>query len=255
MALYAEEAENGLRLLAGQDLVGRRVLEVGAGLGLLSAWLAHNGVDVVPLEPGGPGFEYFPQVIAEIWRRLELPAERVLAASVTELDPRRHGRFDLVYSVNVLEHVDDLERAFAAIGAVMAPGARAVHHCPNYAVPFEPHYSLALVPFLPGLAGRLAGVAEEPLWRSLNFISHGDVVRLARANRQTVTFDGDTMMRSIHRLEDDAEFRRRHPVLHAVFRGLARARLVSLLGLVPAALATPMTFECRDAGEAPEGPA
>ena len=244
--LYAEEAVHGVDLLAATSLAGKRVLEVGAGLGLLSAWLESNGIDVTPLEPGGPGFDHFPRVISALRKRLGLPADRLLDIGVNGLDPNVHGSYDVIFSVNVMEHVDDLPRAFGAIRSVMAPGAVALHHCPNYAVPYEPHYGLPLVPFWPNLTAHFAGVRAEPLWQSFNFITHRDVRRLARRNRQTVAFRSGEMAEAIGRLGTDPEFRARHPILHALSAGLGGNALTSLARGLPISLSTPMTFECRN---------
>src|SRR5688572_18579420 len=58
-AQYRNEALFGLSCIRDQLAPGMRCLEVGAGPGLLSLLLAHNGVTVDAMEPLGQGFKSF----------------------------------------------------------------------------------------------------------------------------------------------------------------------------------------------------
>ena len=40
-------------------------------------------------------------------------------------------------------------RALEALDALLSPGGMMIHHCPNYTVPFEPHFGIPLVPGAP----------------------------------------------------------------------------------------------------------
>lgn len=95
-----DEARNyRVRLLHefGADLAGR-VLEVGAGIGQLTAALrAHPGVrEVVAVEPEA-------RFCAQL--RARLPDQRVVCGTVAELGP--DAEWDALLSVNVLEHIAD----------------------------------------------------------------------------------------------------------------------------------------------------
>ena len=43
---YTAEVAAGAEMLAGMDLTGKRILEVGAGIGVLSIALAHRGCQI-----------------------------------------------------------------------------------------------------------------------------------------------------------------------------------------------------------------
>src|ERR1700728_3437084 len=61
------EAQTGLRLLEWAGLQrNQRVLEVGAGGGLLCGFLQSRGVDIVGIEPTGGAFEATPKLAAFI---------------------------------------------------------------------------------------------------------------------------------------------------------------------------------------------
>src|SRR6185369_16311116 len=96
-----------------------------------------------------------------------------------ELDPARDGLFDVIFSINVLEHCQPLPETVLALSKVLAPGGMMIHTCPNYRVPYEPHFRLLLVPFAPRLTARLIPrLASDPLWQSLNFVTAGDLRRI-----------------------------------------------------------------------------
>jgi 2-polyprenyl-6-hydroxyphenyl methylase/3-demethylubiquinone-9 3-methyltransferase len=106
-----------------RPLVGKRALDVGCGAGLLCEPLARLGAEVTGVDAA---------------------QENVAAASahaaggglsidyrwgdIAELDL---GRFDLVTSMEVIEHVADKAAFLAALKAVMAPGGLMVLSTPN----------------------------------------------------------------------------------------------------------------------------
>jgi len=134
--------------------------------------------------------------------------------------------FDLIFSVMPLEHIPDFEAAFAGMAAVLAPQGRMIHLCPNYMVPYEPHFGLPLVPLAPrATALLLPSLKASGLWRSLNFVTYRRVRRCAAAAGLTVEFAPRMMLRAFERLDRDpiyrgAPARPRHDGL----RSVARAR-------------------------------
>ena len=245
------EARLACRLLSTlQPRRGMRILEVGAGAGVVAAYLHGQGADLVAIEPIVGGFEAFMVARSLLAERVEVP--EILPLAAEQLRPAEHGQFDLIFSVNVLEHMHPLDRNLDALGAVLAPGGVMIHTCANYRVPYEPHYRIPLVPVRPGLTGKLArGKAAEPLWESLNWITAGDVQRFAARHGLTVHFRPGELATAIRRLRTDPEFARRQrgPVI-SVLRALDRVGVVGLLNRAPAAWLTPMTFTVtRDGGQ------
>jgi 2-polyprenyl-3-methyl-5-hydroxy-6-metoxy-1,4-benzoquinol methylase len=247
---YLNEARLGFDIAARVVRPGARILEVGAGLGFVSLALRDAGHDVVALEPVGEGFGFFATAQPIIRAAAPTPVE-VLQIGVEELAPLRHGSFDAIFSVHVLEHVPDLDRAIAAMASVLAPGGQMVHVCPNYHVPYEPHLGIPLVPFAPRTTGRFLrrrGEREEAVWRSLNFITSSQVRRLARAYGLDATFERGVMYDFVARLSEDAVFAGRHESAAMNFvRRLDRSHALSFLKHLPPAMATPMVFGLRHA--------
>ncbi|MFN0315734.1 MAG: methyltransferase domain-containing protein, partial [Burkholderiales bacterium] len=243
------EAAIGLRLLDGIDLTGKRVLEVGAGIGIVSLVLHRSGVEVVAIEPGLGGFDQNAVIGVCLRERLKTPNFPYLSIGAADLRPEIHGLFDVQFSVNVLEHIPDLEAAVAAMCGVLKPGGVVRHTCPNYLIPYEPHFGIPLVPLVPrATAWLLPRIGDTDLWRSLNFVTLGRMKRAFAQYGLNCQFSPGTMYAAFERLDHDVQFQKRQGGMtvvsfaHRTLRGLG---LIRLLKHLPPVLATPMTFEAR----------
>ena len=243
---YAGEVRVGASLLSPLMLQGRSVLEVGAGLGLLGVWLNRQGTSITLLEPGAGGFDHNRRLLDAVLEWLDACDTRILPIGAEALNPSEHGRFDVIYSVNVLEHIPHVERALSAMAGVLAPDGIMRHTCPNYAVPYEPHYGIPLVPFKPSLtAALMPSLAREEVWRSLSFITYRRVVRFCREHELQCRFDTGLLAKAFERFDHDEQFSMRQgAALRAGHRFLIATRLRSLLASVPPRWATPMAFSC-----------
>jgi 2-polyprenyl-6-hydroxyphenyl methylase/3-demethylubiquinone-9 3-methyltransferase len=96
---------------------GKRVLDVGCGGGILAEALAAAGAQVTGIDPSERSLE----AARAHGRRAGLAID-YRRGRAEDLAALVDGGFDLVFAVDVLEHVDDLERAIAAVAAVLAPG-------------------------------------------------------------------------------------------------------------------------------------
>ncbi len=115
-----DEAKNGLlKLLKPEDLQGHSFLDIGCGSGLhalAAASIGASGILAVDIDP-----DSVATTKALLSRHnVEVPwrAERI---SVFDLDPGRHGRFDVVYSWGVLHHTGDLKAAIEKAASLVAP--------------------------------------------------------------------------------------------------------------------------------------
>src|SRR5881296_1283937 len=97
---------------------GKRVLDVGCGGGILAEALAAEGADVTAIDPS----EKSLAAAREHARRAGLAIDYRRGTAEGLTGAGLEGTFDLVFAVDVLEHVDDLDRTRAAIAAVLAPG-------------------------------------------------------------------------------------------------------------------------------------
>jgi SAM-dependent methyltransferase len=112
-------APNSRALLdALEPLSGMKVLDLGCGAGVLSAWLAARGAEVTAVDLSGRSLAR----AAALFDALGLEVELIQAAFPT---PLLEGRsFDRLAGRYVLHHLD-LPTAAPALGALLAPGGRA----------------------------------------------------------------------------------------------------------------------------------
>ncbi len=98
---------------------GKRVLEVGVGLGTDFVQFARAGAEAT-------GVDLTDAAIAAVGDRLALEGlEADLRVADAEELPFPDGEFDLVYSWGVIHHTPDTERALAEVRRVLKPGGEA----------------------------------------------------------------------------------------------------------------------------------
>jgi SAM-dependent methyltransferase len=107
-------------------LAGRRVLDVGCGLGMYTEHFR----------------AYTPTVFGTEIEHARARDARTRSAGVAvaaEVLPFASGSFDVVFSHEVIEHVEDDRLAARELVRVLRPGGRLVLFCPNRGWPFEQH--------------------------------------------------------------------------------------------------------------------
>jgi len=253
LANIASEARLGLDLLSrppvGPLRPDQRVLEVGAGSGVLASIMRSQGIDVTALEPLIPGFDFFGAIRDELRERAPQSLALLDHRTAQELDPVKDGRFDRIFSINVVEHCKPLDEALTAMASVLAPGGMMIHTCANYRVPYDPHFRLPLVPFAPRATARLLPrLAGDPIWQSLNFVTAGDMRRIARRTGLTVTFTPGVLADVTNRLKHDRAFAERQGWAGRFAGMLARARILGLINHLPPTWLTPMVAVFENPG-------
>lgn len=112
------------------DLAGKRVLDVGCGVGMYTAAFLRETSQVFGVE-------------VERERALEArdlsTGKSGVSQAVGECLPFPDGVFDVVFSHEVLEHVDDDRTCAAEMVRVVRSGGRIVIFVPNRLYPFETH--------------------------------------------------------------------------------------------------------------------
>jgi SAM-dependent methyltransferase len=106
------------------DVAGRRVLDVGCGSGLLTAWLAEHGATVTAFDGSG-------EMTALARRRLGEDADIHVADLGRPLTFAPDRTFDLVVASLVLHYVRDWVAVFREFSRILAPGGAVVfstHH-------------------------------------------------------------------------------------------------------------------------------
>lgn len=230
------------------------ILEIGAGIGAFSAFLSTLGYNVLAIEPAGVGFDFMTPARRALDAQWPSNTRQFLPIEAERLGPE-HGSFDLAFSVHVLEHVDDVAAVIESIHGRLRASGSSVHICPNYAVPYEPHFGLPLLPVRPAASRHVLPrrVTTSGLWESINFITARQIDRIAGAQHLRVTFRRGVMADMASRVSSDAIFRDRHGLAgrlatFVVGRPIGRRALEEW----PPTLATPMTFTLSDSGTVTE---
>jgi 2-polyprenyl-3-methyl-5-hydroxy-6-metoxy-1,4-benzoquinol methylase len=245
--MYAEEARFGRLWLAAELRCmqpGDEVLEIGAGMFLLSCQLRREGIDVVALEPVGEGFSHFhrlQQFVLDYAREHGILPSAILSIPGEELEER--GRFALAYSLNVMEHVTDIKQVLERVHAALKPDGVYRFVCPNYAFPYETHFGIPTF-FTKNITWRImrrsiersSRIADHKgLWASLNWITTARVDRICRRYLHIKpVFDAAIFRSYVDRMLNDPTFQARHsPAIRRVLRAMQILKLSALIRLIP----------------------
>lgn len=224
-----------------------RILEVGAGLCVLSLFLKEEGFDIVALEPALAGFDFFTILQKNIIEQYNDCNLSVLRFPAADLQEKRHGKFDLIFSFNVIEHIPSPFDTLRILVSILNKHGQMAHSCPNYLIPYEPHFGIPVLAKWPGLSKFLFSKKisrQNNIWNSLNFITYSEVNRFAKQQNLTVHFTRGLLYHALSRIENDPIFRNRQMNIYIKlllmltrFPGLRRQ-----LQKLPPSLATPMNF-------------
>jgi len=243
---YANESLVSLDLVARRLTSSERILEVGAGLCLLSLFLKQQGYPVIALEPALGGYGIFDQTKDAIREHFSSIQLEVLTVPAQELCKEKHGSFDLIFSNNVMEHIPDWQSAIRAMAAVLTEKGIMVHSCPNYTIPYEPHYGIPVFRHFRTLSQHLflPKIADTDIWNSLNFITCFNVRGFCRQEKLCCEFEKSLLYKAFKRVDDDPVFKERHKglIVH-VAHIMMKSPFKQLVRNIPASLSTPMIFE------------
>lgn len=202
---------------------GSPILEVGAGLMLVSCQLQREGFTVTALEPIGPGFTVFSGLQKKI---LEYALSKGFAPTILQIPIEKlvvENVFSLAYSFNVMEHVADVPMAITKIVNALKDEGKYRFTCANYLFPYEPHFNiptlfskrLTACVFWRKIKCQASGSDPSEIWASLNWITVPQVRSvLSKIGNVTFFFDRTFLERILLRIERDPIFAaRRSPWL------------------------------------------
>jgi ubiquinone/menaquinone biosynthesis C-methylase UbiE len=114
--------------------IGRRVLEVGCGIGTMTAQLLEIADSVVGLEPNANCLWRLQQALGSH------PRLSLRFCHLEECDPVELAchRFDTVFCANVLEHVQDDAMALQTFANVLTPGGKVLIFVPAVPAAYGP---------------------------------------------------------------------------------------------------------------------
>jgi 2-polyprenyl-3-methyl-5-hydroxy-6-metoxy-1,4-benzoquinol methylase len=241
---YLGEAQWGWFMLSDEInalAAGAKVFEIGAGPRMLSAQVASQGIDLTSIEPASQGFS----VMEKLGKIIDnLSAHQGISYEFTSTkaeDFLIRDRFEFAYSINVMEHVDDIDIVLTNVFNALMPNGQYHFVCPNYGFPFEPHFNSVtfinkrLTELL--LQSRLISKSnhQDPsgLWNSLNWIKYSSVKKWAvNKNDVELVFSRRALNLYLARAIEDKDFQLRHPKLSKVTRKM-KPMICSILSVTP----------------------
>ncbi len=220
-AMYVGDANFGLKHVHSfvQGLQqGQRVLEVGTGPCLLLGDLAFRFPDILfyGIEPIGPGFSAYKDFIAKTKSMTNFE----LYDGGYEMFETAH-KFDLVYSINVFEHLPDWKHFLEFVKNILSPSGRCVVLCANYGFPYDAHFGIPylLSPRITKFVFRRHIENYERVndcagyWSSLNFVNWVAVRKHCECIELDVAFNPNITKDLINRLSEDPTFKARKKLL------------------------------------------
>jgi SAM-dependent methyltransferase len=256
--IYANEARFGLSVIK-DDLnnltPGAEIMEIGAGMLLLSGYLAYKGFRIYALEPIGEGFTLFRTLQAEVLNHYGKNGVHfnIIKSEIENLPDTEH--FDFVFSINVFEHINNIELGLANSYLSLRTGGNLRVYSPNYLFPYEPHFNIPTL-FSKQLTELIfkscifestrVSQAKE-VWDGLNWINILQVRKFFRERcGNEPIFNRMATYQIMRRVLDDQEYRKRRPGWVTTFlKVINRIGLFQLLKLVPVIFSPVMDFRIQ----------
>ena len=246
--IYAEDAKFGYSYISS-DLTSlaqnSKVLEVGAGSLLLSCQLIRDGFDVTSLEPTSSGFSHFDEmrnIVKKVAGDFEIIPD-ILDAKAEALTIKNY--FDYAFSVNVMEHVDNVSLVLERVGDSLSKNSVYRFTCPNYTFPYEPHFNIPTF-INKRLTEKLfyKKIFEHSMsdpkgtWKSLNWITVSSIKKAIKPSLGLkLVFKCSMLTNMFARINTDPEFaNRRSPIMVNIIRALVFLRLHLLFSVIPVSL-------------------
>ena len=242
---YNNEAIEARKLI-NSDLnnlnTNSKILEVGAGCLALSVQLASEGYDVTAVEPIGIGFSPL-KFLLESYLELTSTERIPITFLNTKIEDYNNLElFDYVFSINVMEHVEDLELVIKSILSLMKPESVYRINCPNYNFPYEPHFgkwlwkrnNSAFVLSKSSLSENILRQDDKlGLLLSLNYITLKKIRSISNNFGCKMNIDTDALYSLVTRSLNDPELQSRHRPMMRLVKTLKITGLTKILKLWP----------------------
>ena len=132
-----------------------------------------------------------------------------LHIAAEDLEVKDQGKFDLIYSINVLEHILRFRNSLVSMQSDLGKNGTMPHTCPNYHIPYEPHFAILIAPFIPRLTTCfIPNLRKSELWNSLNFVSSTSLRHICYSLGLEIKLYPNVMYDTFIRLDEDEAFRR-----------------------------------------------
>ena len=236
---YSNEALNARKLLEKNlDHLksGSKILEVGGGILALSLQLASEGYSVSAVEPISEGFDHLKLQDQEC-------NEFNFINSKIE-DTEFNSKFNFAFSINVMEHVTEIEKVLNHIMNQIDDQGSYRIFCPNYDFPYEPHFGKFIfrrkkrsfyLSRKKNLKSTVQGLNDRDLLESINFITFKKLSTICHLLRYQIAVNKNAFYEIVLRSSGDIELKKRHLKLQLIVQLIIKLKVHKILKYVPVA--------------------
>ena len=208
------------------------VLEVGCGIGVLLASLKEKfpNLTVEGIEPYKSGFERLKNAKNIIPKNININYLKF-----ENFQPKK--KYDIIYSVNVFEHLLNWELYLKKTKQWLNPGGINIILCPNYSFPYESHFKVPVILnkkityFL--FKNKIKKFENKNkafgLWESLNFVKMREIRKYCLNNNLKFKYCSEIFNDIINRIDEDEEFKKRQSFVGSCAKTLKRLGVIELL--------------------------
>lgn len=168
------------------DFKGKKILDVGCGTGGFVIAACKKGAIVTGLEPDKEALN-----ICRL-KQKEFGLNNVeFKEGFSEELPLSNNKFDIIYSLTVLEHVKDIKKTILEIARVVKKGGMIYIKTPNYLSFYEAHYKILWLPLFPKFLAKIyLRIRNRPenFIDSINYVTPGFLKTIFEKNHFNYRF-------------------------------------------------------------------
>tara|TARA_B100000989_G_scaffold293905_1_gene272010 strand:+ start:1249 stop:2085 length:837 start_codon:yes stop_codon:yes gene_type:complete len=211
------------------------ILEIGSGPCLLLSKITEKypKLNINGIEPIGEGFELFDTIL----KILKKKQKKINLFRGKFEDYNEKKIFDLIFSVNVLEHVENWERYFDFLKKFLSKNGIALIYCPNYGFPYDCHFRIPMLINKKLTFKLFKNKIEEiekknnwvGLWKSINCVNYKQIKQYCNNIDLNVVSHPEINTILLERLDVDEEFRKRQNVFRLPGKLLRKTRILKII--------------------------
>ena len=196
----------------------KSVLEIGSGPGILLCELKkiYPDIKMTGLEPLTSGYSRYKNIITKIKNEKKDIKDLNFVNSKLE-DFKTNEKFDLIFSINVLEHIGDWKEYVENTKKLLNSNGINIILCPNYDFPYESHYVIPIIInkkitkfFFNKIINKhdiKNNLSEH--WENINFVSKKKIGKYLTKNNYNYYFDEKIKNRLLNRISTDLELKKK----------------------------------------------
>ncbi len=184
------------------------ILEIGSGTGILLNELStiFPEKNFFGLDPHESGFHNYENI------KKKLPKNENLEFKKSHLkDLYNKAKFDLIFSFNVFEHVEDQSSFINDSYQLLNDGGKQIIFSPNYDFPYEPHFVIPLIInksltfklFKSKINNHEQKTNEIGLWNGLNLNGKRKIKKMLIKKKISFKFDDNIQEKIFERISND----------------------------------------------------